>query len=196
MKQTNVASSRKTANVHLNIIYNSEYKNEKDIKVMFFSIESRSVQKHLHWRQNVENVKIIFVDQNKDFKVAIPLRPIGKAFNCRSREGWFEEKSVIWWGTIVNHCQPLSTKKVVIMILTSLILFGGIVIRVHWSHYCSVRGMVLNADTAEMVCCQVSGRFQPRKCTPSHYNGFPEMWDTCGGQLVNTSILHKGHCHW
>ena len=54
---------------------------------MFFSIESRSVQKHLHWRQNVENMKIIFVDQNKDFKEAIPLRPIGKAFNCRSREG-------------------------------------------------------------------------------------------------------------
>ena len=78
---------------------------------MFFSIESRSVQKHLHWRQNVENVKIIFVDQNKDFKVAIPLRPIGKAFNCRS---WAEEadlkRSLLFGGeplsTIVNHCQP------------------------------------------------------------------------------------------
>ena len=34
------------------------------------------LQKHLHWRQNVENMKIIFVDQNKDFKVAIPLRAV------------------------------------------------------------------------------------------------------------------------
>ena len=162
---------------------------------MFFSIESRSVQKHLHWRQNVENVKIIFVDQNKDFKVAIPLRAVQLAKHSIAGA---EQRRLIWREVcylVGNHCQPLSTKKVVIMILTSLILFGGIVIRVHRSHYCSVRGMVLNADTAEMVCCQVSGRFQPRKCTPSHYNGFPEMWDTCGGHLVNTSILYKGHCH-
>ena len=102
MKQTIVASSRKTANVHLNIIYNSEYKNEKDIKVMFFSIESRSVQKHLHWRQNVENMKIIFVDQNKDNSTPSNWQSIQLP----------EQRRLIWREVcylVGNHCQPLST---------------------------------------------------------------------------------------
>ena len=109
MKQTIVASSRKTENKHCwNIIYNSEYKNEKELEVMFFSIESRSVQKHLHWRQNVENMKIIFVDQNKDNStpsnwqsIQLPEQRAEKADLKRSLLFGGEPLS-----TIVNHCQP------------------------------------------------------------------------------------------
>ena len=78
---------------------------------MFFSIESRSVQKHLHWRQNVENMKIIFVDQNKDNSTPSNWQSI-QLPELRAEKADLK-RSLLFGGeplsTIVNHCQPLST---------------------------------------------------------------------------------------